>query len=350
MAKQSSDAGNGSSRRTRKSGDISITDVAEKARVSIGTVSRVFNHHPNVAENLRRRVLAASRALRFVPKLPHRCIGVVTGRMSPALPIGYVSVMISLISRYLAAQRYAIELIDVENLELAHQAHIEGVIGVVFDDRLMDLKQIPNLPLLTINHPMPGSGIHSVWADHYQQAVLATEHLIKNGHRNIASLHIQPDEWGSQERRRGFEDTLKKHGIEFDPTMVQYTLGQPLYDVLTRLVRRGTTAILNFSEDASLEVLHFLSNILKLQIGKDISTISLEDLPIYQYFTPPQTTVHQPLQELAALAVEKMLELCEATRRQRKPIETIDVCVPSQLIERDSVANLNASKAAATAY
>jgi DNA-binding LacI/PurR family transcriptional regulator len=157
MAKQSSDAGNGSSRRTRKSGDISITDVAEKARVSIGTVSRVFNHHPNVAENLRRRVLAASRALRFVPKLPHRCIGVVTGRMSPALPIGYVSVMISLISRYLAAQRYAIELIDVENLELAHQAHIEGVIGVVFDDRLMDLKQIPNLPLLTINR-CPAAG------------------------------------------------------------------------------------------------------------------------------------------------------------------------------------------------
>src|SRR5690606_16800772 len=133
-------------KRPRRSGDISITDVAKRAGVSIGTVSRVFNHHPSVAAELRQRVLAASRQLRFVPKLPHRCIGVVTGRHSPALPIGYVSVMTSLISRYLARARYAIELIDVENLDLADQAHIEGVIGVVFDDRLAELRKVANLP------------------------------------------------------------------------------------------------------------------------------------------------------------------------------------------------------------
>ncbi len=325
----------------RSNGDISIVDVAERAGVSIGTVSRVFNHHPSVGPELRQRVLNASRQLRFVPKLPHRCIGVVTGRHSPALPIGYVSVMTSLISRYLAAARYAIELIDIENLDLAAQAHIEGVIGVIFDDRFTRLKKIANLPLLTINHPMPDQGVHSISADHYQQAVLATEHLLQRGHRRIALLQIEPDEWGNRERRRGYCDVLLKHGLDVDESLFLFTLQQPVYDTTTRLVRRGATAILNFSEDASLEVIHLLSNILGLRIGKDISMISLEDLPIYHYLTPPQTTVRQPLEELARLAVENMLELVEATRAGKSNPTPINLTIPSELIERDSVATID---------
>lgn len=325
-----------------RGGDISITDVAERARVSVGTVSRVFNQHPSVAADLRRRVLLASRALRFVPKIPHRCIGVVTGRMSPGLPIGYVSVMTSLISRFLAAHRYAIELIDIENLEIAYQAHIEGVIGIVFDDRITRLQEIPNLPLLTINNPMTGQGVHSVRADHAQQAQLATDYLLKHGHRKIGLLQIESGEWGSRERLRGYREALAAAAVEEDPGCVQYSIEQPVYDILTRWVRRGVTAILNFSEDASLEVLHFLSNILKLRIGRDISTISLEDLPIYQYFTPPQTTVRQPLEDLARLAVERMLNLCEQGRAGHDARELVDVSLASELIERDSVVDLSA--------
>ena len=98
------------------------------------------------------------------------------------------------------------------------------------------------------------------------------------------------------------------------------------------------TGILNFSEDASLEVLHILGNILKLKLGSDISVISLEDLPIYQYLTPPQTTVFQPLAELAKLAVSTMFDLIEG---QLPPTRVIDQCLPTQLIERDSVATLS---------
>ena len=70
----------------------------------------------------------------------------------------------------------------------------------------------------------------------------------------------------------------------------------------------------------------------------------MEDLPIYQYFAPPQTTVSQPMAELARLAVEKVLELCEARRLGRNPHtepEVIDLCLPSTLIERDSVATIS---------
>src|SRR6476620_8469085 len=168
--------------------EVSITDVARRARVSVGTVSRVINQHPKVDPALRRRVQIASRQLGFVPRLQHKCIALITGRRNPTLPIGYVSVMTSLVSQYLADSHYAVELIDLENLDLLYEAHTQGAIGVVFDDRLTEALKIPKLPLLTINSPLVQHGIHSVRADHYQQGYVATEHYIRRGHRAIGFL------------------------------------------------------------------------------------------------------------------------------------------------------------------
>jgi LacI family transcriptional regulator len=324
-----------------RDGDVteaSITDVARKARVSVGTASRVFNQHPSVDSVLRRRVQIASRQLGFVPRVQHRCIALVTGRRNPNVPpISFVSVMTTLISQYLADSGYAVELIDAENLELLYQAHTQGAIGVTFDDRLVEAKNIPRLPLITINHPMVRHGIHGVYADHYQQGLIATEHFIQRGHKAIGFLTVYAEEWGAAERIRGYTDAMKAAGLEIDPSWIQSTVTHKVYDTLGRWTGRGVTGILNFSDDVSFEVMHILTNILKLRIGQDISLISLEDMSIYQYLNPPQTTIHQPLNELARLAVTNMLDLCHG---RVPPQKVIDICLPTQLIERDSVAML----------
>jgi len=323
--------------RERQNGEVSITDVARRARVSVGTVSRVINQHPKVDPVLKRRVQIASRQLGFVPRVQHHCIALITGRRNPTLPVGYVSVMTSLVSQYLADSQYAVELIDIENLDLLYEAHTLGAIGVVFDDRLAEAIKIPNLPVITINRPLLERGIHSVRADHYQQGLIATEHFIQRGHRAIGMLAVDLSEWGASERLRGYRDAMNAGGLPIDPAWIQSTLQQKVYDTVGRWRARGVTGILNFSEDASLEVLHILGNILKLQIGKDISVISLEDMSIYQYLSPPQTTVSQPLPELAKLAVESMLDLCDG---KKTDLEVVNLCLPTRLIERDSVATL----------
>jgi DNA-binding LacI/PurR family transcriptional regulator len=208
-------------------------------------------------------------------------------------------------------------------------------IGIVFDERITALRAVPNLPVVTINHPMAEQGIAAIYANHYQQGWLATRHLLAHGHRDIGFLAIQPDEWGSAERRRGYTDALAAAGVPFDASRAQYTLVTPTYDILTRWRLRGVTALLNFSEDASLETLHILSNVLGLKIGRDISTVSLEDLPVYRYLTPPQTVVRQPLEELAQLAVDHIL-----ARAEGSVTEPVSRCLPTELIERDSVATL----------
>ena len=171
---------------------------------------------------------------------------------------------------------------------------------------------------------------------------MAAEHCISRGHREIGILAEDFATYGAGERLRGYKDALSAAGIEINPAWVAPTMHRKVYDILARWTSNGVSAILNFSESVSLEVLHILSNILRLRIGKDISVISLEDVSIYQYFSPPQTTVSQPLDELAKLAVQTMLELCDGKSTDGKSKDgdgdVIDICLPTQLIERDSVA------------
>ena len=320
--------------------EASTADVARVARVSLGTVSRVFNDYPQVDPTLRRRVHVVSRQLGFIPKSQPWSIALIMGRRRPsALSVGYVSVLTSLLVHELAARRYSMQLIDIENLDLLYETHAQGAIGVVFDERLLEVRKVPKLPLLTLNNPLTQHGIHSVRTDHYQQGRLATEHLIGRGQRAIGILTTRLDEWGARERHRGYVDAMAAAGLVVDPAWVQQTQRQATYDVVTRLRRNGVTALLNFGEDAALEVLHVLTNVLNCQIGRDVSVISVEDLPIYRYLAPPQTTVSQPLAQLARLAVETMLELC-ADRDADHPV--VDVTLPCELIDRDSVADLNA--------
>ncbi|MDB5325875.1 MAG: hypothetical protein JWM57_1444 [Phycisphaerales bacterium] len=319
--------------------DVSITAVARRARVSVGTVSRVINQHPKVDPSLRRRVQIASRQLGFIPRVQYRRIALLTASRSRDLPpVSYTSVLTAFISQYLAESHYSVELIEVGNLDLLYEAQTRGAIGVVFaDDPLGEAIAIPNLPLLTINHPMTDKGVHSVRADHYRQGLLATEHYLLRGHRKIGMLVDQLD-WGATERLRGYTDAMAAAGLEVDPIWVQATRGGQLYNIISRWTSRGVTGILNFSDDEGLEALHILSNILKLRIGVDISVISLEDMALYQYLTPPQTTVSQSLRDLARIAVGKMLDLCEDRVSDG---DIINICLPTHLIERDSVATIS---------
>lgn len=316
-----------------------VVDVARHAGVSPGTVSRVMHRRPDVAPEICKRVMLASRQLGFMPKVTHRCIAVVAGHVEDCLPTGYVTTMLAMLARELASRDYSMELISSEDMELAQQAHVEGVLGLVFDDRIASLREIPNLPILTINRPMASYGIRTVCTDHHQQGVLATEHLLKRGHRKIAFLEMLPTTWSAQQRLAGYRLALEGKDVEFDPVLVHYTAGRPLYDVLARLVKTGVTAIVNFSEDSCLEAIHILTNILGRSIPKDISMVTIEAMPVFQYLTPSHTVIRQPWEGLARVAVAQMFQLCRRKRGEAGNGEIEDIVLPCELVERDSVAD-----------
>ncbi|MBI4025876.1 MAG: LacI family DNA-binding transcriptional regulator [Verrucomicrobia bacterium] len=321
--------------------DATIVDVALHANVSLATVSRVINRNPKVAPAMGEKVLVACRELGFAPKVQRHAIGVVVD-FNPAMLFGASAALVAMMMKELAKRDYTMELIELEDLQLAFVAHVEGVIGIIFDERFAVLTKIPKLPLLTINQPMLDQGIHSVVSDHYQQGALATEHLLARGHLRIAFLENGPTNWGSRQRLAGYRASLAKAGVAFDPQFVCYAQGDTLYAPLNRVVKQGVTAIVNFSEDYGFEAIHILTHILKLSIPDDISVVTMENLPVFKYLTPPQTVVRQPFDQLVRTAVEQMLKLCSERAKLGVGNKLVNIKLPCELIERESVAPVSA--------
>lgn len=324
---------------------ISVVDVAREAGVSPGTVSRVMTHKADVDPEIARRVFLASRRIGFVPKISHQCVAVVASPQSPLVPMGYTNSMIAALTQHLSEHQYTLELVELNELELTERAHVRGVIALVCDSRIMPLLDIPNLPVLSVNERMTERGFHSVCTDHFQQGELATTHLLEHGHRRIAFLESSSHGWGSRQRRAGYESALKKTGLTPDPALIQYVLGTPLYDTLAQLRKKEATALVNFSEHAGLDAIHILTNILRVSIPKDISVVTMENLPVFQYLSPAHTVVRQPLDDLAKVVAEQMIELCRKRRntkgeRTRPLPAVVDITLPCELIARESVAQI----------
>jgi len=324
---------------------VSLQMVADETGCSVGVVSAVLNKGGDGAirasKETQKRVVMAARKLGLKSSFsPHR-VGIYAQHIESALPVAYSEVLSALVVQEAVKKGLAIEALSDEKLDPRLDAGLDGVIGVGWNKHLADLGGIPNFPVITINQPMLEKCVHSVSSDHEQQARLATEHGIQKGHSRIAILETQPDTWGYKERIRGYRNALKAGGIPFDSKLVGHLDGYRMEDVLKDWVADGVTLILNFPAQQGLETIHTLTNVMGLRIGEDISTISVDDLPVFQYFNPPQTVIHQSLDKLAEAAVSLMVRLIESPEERPQPANMDNIRFSAKLIERKSVRDLS---------
>lgn len=315
----------------------SIVDVAKMADVSLGTVSRIMNGQQSVRPELRLKVFKVAHALGFVPRTQVRRVGVVVGRRNLSMPVGYTYSLTSLLSNQAYLHHLPIDIIDETNMEQALDCRISAVIGVVFNDSFLELNHVPHLPIVSLNHPLVDKGVHSIYTNHFEQGVMATRHLLDYGHRKIAFFGGMQGEWGGRQRFLGYEKAMKDAGITIKPEWVCHADSCSVFDALRSWLSNGITGLLNFNEDGVAETLHILTNVLCRRIGEDISVISIEDVPLYQYFTPPQTVIVQPLEEMARLAFDFVDKQIRRKIREPKSSEVLDTCLAAKLVIRRSV-------------
>lgn len=312
----------------------SISKVAEVAGVSLGTVSRIMNGEKSVNPDLRKQVLSVARTLGFVPRIQTPRLAIVVGRRNPRLPVGYTYALVSLLTDCCHQVELRVETLDAAQLEAALDCSVMAAVGVVFDDSMLQLRGVPHLPLFSINRPLAHAGIHSIYTDHYEQGLVATEHLLAFGHRKIAFYGGVKGEWGTMQRFEGYRKAMRSAGVAPHPEWVSFAENGTPRDVLSRFLEAGITALLNFNDDVIAETLHTLSNVLHQRIGRDVSVISLEDIPLYQYFSPPQTVIRQPLEQMAAQVVNTVVDIVKDNNWDIPPM---DECLHAELIPRHSV-------------
>jgi len=302
---------------------VTIRHVAREAGVSVATVSRAMNDTGPVREEVRARVREIAERLRYVPHGAARSlITRKTGTVGVFLPDIHGEFFSEVIRGMDGVSRHrgyhllvagshssADEILAVMR---ATRGRVDGLI-VMAPDLEADAieRDVPaSLPLVAMNCRLLGTHFDSISIDNYGGAYAMVRHLAGRGHERIAFLKGPDRNFEASERVRGYRDALGAIGgavsddleLPGDFTEDAGHLGACL--LLAR--RRRPTAIFAGNDAMALGALAALSEA-GVRVPEEIAVTGFDDIPVARYVSPPLTTVHVPIAELGARAMERLL-------------------------------------------
>ena len=332
---------------------VTLQDVARVARVSAKTVSRVINNERNVAPETKERVKKAIAALNYVPNSAARNLS--RGRaMAIGLVVGwsvnsqFSSMLIDAMLQDTLHRGYSLVLFPSNEATVVRVT--KALLGYQIDGVIMDSLAADDQELISSLESLgkPHVVIHPDFLDRFGQASFvridnykgskrATEYLLELGHRAIG-LVSYPAERPGNERHSGYRAALAEAGVVADPGWVYESMDLPVqigYRGALQLVPNHPelTAIFAATDEIAIGVLTALWQ-LGLRIPQDISVVGFDDISLASVITPPLTTIHQPIDEIARVAVELMVQMIEEGEEERK-----DLVLPTRLVVRESCAS-----------
>ena len=323
-----------------------IRDVAKRAGVGVGTVSRVLNNNPLVSDPTRARVLTAIEDLNYKPSPIARRLSLgktlTIAVMAPFFTRPSVVERLRGIEAALADTAYDMILHNVETVarrdayfqQLPRRERIDGllVISLPPKDREAQHFAQANVPLVLVDAPYPG--FQRVIIDDVYGGYQATRYLIELGHRQIGFVSdILENKFhflSSQHRYEGYLMALEEAGIVYHP---RYHCQGEHGRVEARRMARSLlahdprpTAVFAASDTQAIGVLEAARE-MKLAIPEELSVIGFDDIDVADYLH--LTTVRQPLFESGLQGAELLLQIIGGSEPEQT--ETI---LPTELIVR----------------
>jgi LacI family transcriptional regulator len=303
---------------------VSIRDVAARAGVGVGTVSRVINENPGVSEATRVRVHRAIEALEYRPNLRARALS--TGRTQTIGAIVPFFTHPSAVERLrgvvtaLESSDYDVVLFNVGTAE-QRARHLKAFGAAERVDGLLLLSLRPTddevahyaaagIPVVLVDAQHPA--LPRVVSDDVEGGRLATQHLLDLGHERIAFLGDLPDPAArfvaSDRRRRGYELALRRAYLEVSEALVQLgthdrAAARAATEELLGL-DDPPTAIFAASDTQALGVLEAAAA-RGIDVPRELSVIGFDDLEVATHVG--LTTVRQPLYESGVAGAELLL-------------------------------------------
>jgi LacI family transcriptional regulator len=327
-----------------------ILEVAARAGVGVGTVSRVLNGSPRVREQTRRRVLDAIEKLDYVPSQLGRALSrgrsVTIGVIIPFVTHPGATGQLRGIVGRLTGVPYDLVLVNVEMpaqrdhafRTLARRDRAEAVLVVSLPPRDREVERYHEAGVPAVLVDARHRDLPHVVVDNLQGGYLATRHLIQLGHRRIAFLgDPRRNPFGftaSEDRRRGYLRALEEAGI---PVQTEYVKTGPFSrDVARELAEdllalsKPPTAVFAASDLQALGVLEAAESA-RVSVPEALSVIGFDDIEAARYVG--LTTVRQPLYECGVRGAELLLRALEGQRVDPGPEE-----LPLELIVRSTTA------------
>lgn len=305
-------------------GRVGIREVAERAGVALGTVSRVLNDHPSVTPEVRRRVKAVIAELQYEPDANARGMRSKTSRLIgivvPDLANPFFAELVQNVER--AAQGFGHSVIMMSSQENAGvegerirslaSRKVDGIV-VVPSNGFHEIAVPKGLPMILVDRV---AGDHpAVTADHRAGARAAVEYLIGLGHRRIACIAGPAQSPPAADRLAGYEEAMNAH-FGHDPDRSAALVVHASFDyegggaggraLLARAPGARPTAVFASSDQQAIGCLRAASD-LGLSVPRAVSVIGFDGIFVANVVTPRLTTVVQPAVEIAEAAVAALV-------------------------------------------
>jgi LacI family transcriptional regulator len=329
-----------------------IKDVAEKANVSVATVSRVINGLPGYSDETKKSVMKAVKDLGYQPNALAR--GLVSrksntlGVLMPALSSMVASEILKGIEDGAHHKGQSVIVCNTDNfgrrtlkyLNVLQEKQVDGIVVVSANltaEQYQSIMQL-NKPVVLVSTVYPNSDLPYIKVDDEKAAYDATLYLIAQGHRNIGMISgSHNDKITGLPRIAGFKKAMKDQGLMVDNKQVffgnfSFESGQQGLLALLQTIPE-ITAIFAANDDMAAGV---LSQAFKkgIKIPEQLSVIGYDNTQLAGMTTPSLTTLAQPLYEMGRQGMEMLIQHIDKGKIMK------NVILPHTIVERETVKKL----------
>ncbi|MCK6626961.1 MAG: LacI family transcriptional regulator [Anaerolineae bacterium] len=333
---------------------VTIRQVAQQAGVSTQTVSRVLNNRPDVAAETRELVQQIINQLGYKPSALARSLirrrsltlGVVIAELGQYGPM----------RRLIGIEQGATEFGYRLHLSLVHQPeidngdqildellawHVDGIIWAVPEvghNRIWLQRKISQLPVpVVLICEQPLYSEHAVSIDNRVGGLLATQHLLARGYRQIGII-TGPLSWvAAQQRLLGWQEALPTYQNRqiFEGDWSAASGEQGLYQLRQQYPELDAVFVSN--DQMALGVLQ-AAHQLSLCVPEDLGVVGFDNIPEAAYFTPPLTTIRHKLMDQGRIGVQRLIEMIEIRRSGMSLSSPVTSLLQPELVIRKSAA------------
>jgi len=349
---------------------VTVKDVAREANVSVGTVSRVFNNHRNVTQEVRLRVLKVASSMGYFGPIGKEMDSAASNRNSnrELKEIGFLAYFNSDITTLAMNPFWSHILHGVEsearkfNMKVSYRAirelcqTPERLLTTIYEMKLggillvgptkpdaIRLVQSTKLPLVLVDNYVPGLSVDAVLADNFEGARAAVDYLISEGHHQIAFIGGPTLDgprpinkiYTIERRAAGYRTALLDAGLPVNYDL--YGAGELSIDggyatCKDLIERKVQFSALFCANDATaigaMKALHEKG----YRIPEDVSVVGFDDIAMVEHLTPALTTVRINKEAMGYTAVKQLL-----SRSTDLDAASVTILLEVELIKRDSV-------------
>ncbi len=338
---------------------MTIVDIARIANVHVSTVSRSLNDSPRVAEKTKARIKKIAQENGFEFNSSAR--GLITSRVNTIaiiLPHNfeqfYVNLFHSALHNYLrqTLEREDFDLIvafqhnrysrDNNIIKLIKRKKIDGIIIITpkVDSEAMSYMKKQNVPYIFAHYPpeRKNENHDAVYVDHLYGGKLVGEAFINAGYKKIACIVPESRDYEYMLRLEGFKKVLTENGVVLNDEDIWFT--PPTYEGGYKEIVKNQSRLKQY--DGLFALTDFLAlgisqacYDLNYNVPQALGLIGYDDTKISQYMRPALTTVHQPLEQIAYLTCEKLIQVIRA-KEEGKGWEKQKISIKPRMVFRES--------------